>query len=234
MTQPTPGDSGLMGISGFPNLGRLAARGNRLATVISAFAFAFSAVSFYETVLKQPNIGIHVPAVIHYARDGGGDVELFAVPLTITNEGARSGTVLGIELTVENPKAEGDAQKQKSYYSAYLGEHPRDSAALNSAFAPITVAGRASYSGTIRFYPQGNPLPRLVTENGDYKFTLTVRTAAPVTNSLVDRIFRIGDPPPIAFERTMPYLSEQYLNFRRGSIAMHSKDWKPTVTTQTR
>jgi hypothetical protein len=28
----------------------------------------------------------------------------------------------------------------------------------------------------------------------------------------------------------LPYLSEQHLNNRRGTIAMYSKDWKPAAT----
>ena len=52
MTSP---DTGLgAGITSFPGIARIASRGNRMATLISAFAFAFSGVSFYETVLKRP------------------------------------------------------------------------------------------------------------------------------------------------------------------------------------
>ena len=43
-------DPNLAGIAGFQSIARIASRGNRLATLVSAFAFAFSAVSFYETV----------------------------------------------------------------------------------------------------------------------------------------------------------------------------------------
>lgn len=231
MAQPTPSESGLMGMSSFANLGRLASKGNKLATLISSFAFAFSAVSFYETVLKQPKISIHVPAVLHYGRDGGGDTEVFAIPLTVTNDGAQSGTVLGVELVIDNPKAVGEAAKSKTFYSAYMGEHPKDANATNRAFAPITVAGRASFSDTIRFYPQGNVFPHLITETGTFKMKLTVKTAAPSEPSIIDRLFRAGDPQPLTFERSLPYMSDQHLKFRRGTIAMHSDDWKPTLSS---
>ena len=46
-----PQETGLSGIGGFSSIARVASRGNRLATVVSAFAFAFSGVSFYETVV---------------------------------------------------------------------------------------------------------------------------------------------------------------------------------------
>ena len=38
-------ETGLSGISGFPSIARIASRGNKLATLISALAFAFSGVS---------------------------------------------------------------------------------------------------------------------------------------------------------------------------------------------
>ena len=76
-----------------------------MATPISAFAFAFSGVSFYETVLKRPKLAAFVPPVMHYARDSGGDIELFAIPLTVLNDGARTGTVLAMELDVTDMKS---------------------------------------------------------------------------------------------------------------------------------
>lgn len=222
-------DDSLMGLSSFSTLGRLASKGNKLATLISAFAFAFSAVSFYETVLKQPKLSIHVPAVMHYGRDGGGDTEVFAIPLTVTNDGAQSGTVLGLELAIDNPKAVGEGAKSKIFYGAYMGEHPKDANAINRAFAPITVAGRASFSDTVRFYPQGNVFPHLITDTGNFKMTLTVKTVTPVEPSIIDRLFRSGEPQPLTFERTLPFMSDQHLKFRRGTIAMHAKDWIPTT-----
>ena len=117
----TPTEAGLTGIAGFPSIGRLATRGNRLATLVSAFAFAFSGVSLYETVIKQPRLTIFVPPVLQYGHDSGGDTEVFAIPITINNDGARSGTVLAMELQVENLTAKGDEVKSKRYYSAFLG-----------------------------------------------------------------------------------------------------------------
>ena len=75
--------------------------GGRLATMISAAAFLFSGFSFYESALKQAELEVHIPPVIHYGRDGGGKVELFAIPVTITNDGARTGTILSLDLEVE-------------------------------------------------------------------------------------------------------------------------------------
>ena len=200
-----------------------ASQGGKLATLISMFAFVFSGFSLYESTLKQPKLESFVPPVIHYGRDGGGSVELFAIPITVTNDGARAATVLSMELDVTD-----SAGTTKKYYSAYLGEHPRDSSAMNRAFAPITIAGRDVFSETVRFYPMGNPLPLLVTDSGSYKFKLTLKAAKPSDPDLLDQYLR-EEPGSIAFELTLSWISEQQLNFRRATIAMHEKNWQPTM-----
>ena len=227
----TPTETGLgAGIAGFPGIARMAARGNRLATMVSAFAFAFSGVSFYETVVKQPRLSVYVPPVMQYGQDDGGNYEVFAIPITIANDGARSGTVLAMELEVEALKQTSDLPKTKKFYSAFLGEHPKNADAVNKAFAPMSVGGRASASETIRFYPQGNPLPHIVQDAGEFTFKLKLTTVSAPNASILDRLFAQADPEPITFTRTLPWFSEQQLGFRRASIAMHAQDWKPTVS----
>ncbi len=197
-------------------------------TAISVLAFGFSTVSYYESAMKQADLAVFVPPVIHYARDAGGDVELFAIPVTITNDGARTGTVLSMDLEVERLGALGkDEPVKKRYYSAYLGEHPRNSDAINRAFAPASIAGRQTYSETIRFYPAGNPLPKLVQDKGEYRFTLHLNLAEPSQASWWDKLWT-PKVRPVTFALTMPWMSEQHLNFRRGSMAMHAKDQRPT------
>jgi hypothetical protein len=225
-----PENTGLSGIGGFASIARIASRGNRMATLVSAFAFAFSGVSFYETVMKQPHLTVFVPPVLQYGHDGGGDTELFAIPLTIANDGARSGTVLSMELEVTNPAAKSDDPKTKRFYSAFLGEHPRANDAPPKAFAPISIAGRASTSETIRFYPQGDSRPHIISDKGIVQFTLKLTTAAAPATSLIDRWFKQGDPAPLEFSRNLPWYSQQQLGFRRVSISMHAADWKPTVS----
>lgn len=66
------------------------------ATILSAVALVLSAFSLYEASFKTADIEIYVPPVIQYARDGGGDTEVFVVPITVTNAGARTGTVLSM------------------------------------------------------------------------------------------------------------------------------------------
>lgn len=86
------------------------------ATVLSALALVISGFSLYESSFKTAEIEVYVPPVVQYARDGGGDTEVFVVPVTITNSGARTGTVLSMELNVEDLKS----HKTKRYYSAFL------------------------------------------------------------------------------------------------------------------
>jgi hypothetical protein len=203
----------------------MASHGGRLATIFSALALLFSGFSFYKSVLEAAELGVFIPPVIHYGRDGGGDIELFAIPITIANEGARTGTVVSMELEVAS--LDGTA-RQKRYYAAYVGEHPRNPDTSNRAFAPLSIAGRATFSETIRFYPAGNPLPKLVEEAGDFRFTLKLNTAVPAKPDLFDRLWR-SEPRPVSFDLTIPFVSDQHLGFRRGSVAMHQKDWKTTA-----
>ena len=198
MTSP---DTGLgAGITSFAGIARLASRGNRMATLISAFAFAFSGVSFSGGA-EAAEAGGLVPPVMHYARDSGGDIELFAIPVTVLNDGARTGTVLAMELDVTDMKS----GKSKRYYSAYLGDRPLGST-TNRSFAPLSIPGRATFSDTVRFYPIGNPLPKLVNDAGDFRFTLTLQTADPSHPDVLDWLFH-AKPKPIEFERTLPWIS---------------------------
>ena len=89
-----------------------------------------------------------------------------------------------MELTVEDLKT----KQTKRYYSAFLGEHQVDPDAPNRSFAPLSIAGHGTFSDTVRFYPVGNPLPKLAEEAGDYRFSLSLVTAAPARPDLVDRV----------------------------------------------
>lgn len=202
-----------------------AGHGGLVATIFSAVALGFSSFSFYMSALQAADLAVYVPPTIHYARDSGGDVELFAIPITIANDGARSGTVLSIELEVEKATD----KQSKRYYSAFLGEHPRNPDAPNRQFAPLSIAGRAVFTETVRFYPAGNPLPKLVEEEGEYAFRLTLTTATPAEPSWLDRLAGRTAAEPVSFRMTLPWISDQQLGFRRATIAMHAKDWKPTA-----
>ena len=63
-----------------------------VAIVTSSVALLFSGYSFYETVLKQPELRVYRPPMIYMYRQQFRDV--FAIPITLSNDGARRGTVL--------------------------------------------------------------------------------------------------------------------------------------------
>ena len=188
------------------------------ATILSAFALALSAYSLYETSFKTSEIEVFIPPVIQYARDGGGDTELFSIPVTVTNSGARTGTILSLQLTAENLKT----NQKKQFYSAFLGEHQVNADAPNRSFAPLSIAGRETFSDTIRFYPDGDVFPKLIDDAGDFRFTLSLVTAEPRRPDFIDKLFA-NTVEPIVFERTLPWYSDQMLSMRRQAVSMPAR-----------
>ena len=117
--------------------------GARLATLVSVLALVFSGYSFYETVLKQASLRIYQPPLIHMFRQGFRDV--LAIPITISNDGARRGTVLSFDLQVTHLKT----NKSVRFQNLHFGSSPKADIKL---FNPITVPGRSSYTGVVLFH----------------------------------------------------------------------------------
>ena len=142
------------------------------ATVVSALALLFSGYSFYETVIRAPDLSIYVPPHIRYADPNRPDdpFEVLAIPLTVANDGARTGTAMAIELDVTNLRT----NESKKFYAANLGTW---GGTPERAFAPITLTGKASYSETVQFFPRvGETVPRILDlEPGKYRLKLTLR-----------------------------------------------------------
>jgi hypothetical protein len=196
-------------------------RGGWLSAGFSALAVALSCISFYMSALQGAQLETYVPPTLHYGRDA--DSEVFAIPITIANSGARSAAVLSLELEVENLRT----KATKRYHSAFLGEHPREAAVSNRQFAPLSIPGRGIFTETVRFYPVGDALPRVVDAEGEYAFRLVLNTAAPPDPSLFDRLQGRTQPAPIQFQMTLPWISDQQLGFRRATIAMYAKGFRP-------
>ncbi len=190
-----PQDS-LSGVAGFPNLARVATRGGKLATLVSAFALAFSAASFYETVLKQARIKVYVTDTISYTRDPYGGYEVFAVPVTLANTGARDGAIVTLTLTVKNL----DTGKTETLSSEYTAEAQyfagREDVAARvkrpkQPFAPLAILGRSAYAGTVLFYTKegkgAEDARLLVVPQANLQMTLTVQS--PIPDTWLDRTF---------------------------------------------
>jgi hypothetical protein len=145
----------------------------RWAVLISLIALLLSGFSLYETVLKQAQPVLHVGAVMHYARDADG-VEVFAVPITITNHGARDAVVTALDLRVSQAKPGAAAARFASVYVG-AGSNP---AKDKQPFTPLSIPGRGSYAGTVLFYPRDlrNRSPQVVAGEETYRFCVTART----------------------------------------------------------
>jgi hypothetical protein len=199
-----------------------AARGGWISSAFSAVAVLASCVSVYVSTLQAAQLEAYLPPVFFYTMDGDG--ENFTIPVSLANGGARSGTVISMELEVHNPKTNATHR----FYSAYIGEHPQMQATPNvRQFRPMTILGQTVYSETVRFYPVKRPPPearsdpsyRLVQGEGDYNFRLKINMASPPEPSLLDWVQGRTQPAPISVQMTLPVLDH------RGLMQMRSKEW---------
>lgn len=206
---------------------------NWIAAVVSLVALVFSAFSLWETSLKQPDLQLYVSPVVHYTRDGD-EAEVFALPITIANQGARDGAVLSLDLRVKV----GEAGNERDFYSAYtvdgsffLPPGRFDPATRNfervdrpkTPFAPISIPGRGTYTGTILFYNKGKAWPKLVSEKGNFELTLEPVVRFDDSLGIIDRILR-RHPAPVTLRVTLPWFSDQEVK-RGGTFRMVSADW---------
>src|SRR5262249_44146982 len=158
----------------------------RAALFISLVSLAFSGVSLYETVLRQPRLTIFTGCNWQYGRGPGSYDEYFVIPVTVANDGARGGTVLAIELTV------GRGGRSKAYAGNFTVTSLDDK--TRQLFAPLAIAGRASATASIVFTqrtPTGAPL---FGEPGGYDAALKLRTADSVSYGFIDRLFASSPP----------------------------------------
>jgi len=135
--------------------------GKAAATVISGVALLFSAFSLWETSLKQADLNVYVTGVVAYERDltadeyilPAGGFEVFAMPITIANGGARDGAVLAMQLDVSNPRTgltgrfEATYTAEAAYFANTGAKRPK------TPFSALVIAGRSAWTGTVLFYP---------------------------------------------------------------------------------
>jgi len=207
---------------------QVSGRSGRFSTFIAAIALLFSAFSFYETVLRRPDIRVFVPPIIKFSHPGRGGFEVFNIPLTLSNFGARPGTVLSMELTVKNPKA----NTVKRFYSAGIGDWNKSQKGGIASFKPISVAGKSSYPTDLLFYTrQGESVDRILDlEGGTYQFEMTLNLVSSDTIWPLDKLWP-STVAPIRFEMQIGKLD--YRNFSGGgTMDLWAKDYRSTIGGQ--
>jgi hypothetical protein len=148
--------------------------GGRWAVVISLLALALSFWGLYETALKQAQPSLHLGAVIYFVPDAEGS-EAFAVPVTITNRGARDAVVAALDLQVSQAKPGAVATAFASTYVGSGGNIAKD----KQPFTPLSIAGRGSYAGIVIFHPRdlkSRPKPVVAEGSQSYQFCLSARS----------------------------------------------------------
>lgn len=198
------------------------------STVTSAFALVFSVYSLWSTSLKHPDLRVFVPPVIHYSSPyQNNNFEMISIPVTLANEGARTGTVLAINLEVTDPRT----NETKRFYAADFGRWTmeRTRSGAYQPFAPISMAGRSSRTETVLFYTRGEQEKpnQLIRELGLYRFKLTIEEAVVEDFGWFDRLLRRAGAE-LSFERELKYYDARA--FHNGTIPLYAKDWRSSVS----
>jgi hypothetical protein len=195
---------------------------NIMPMLMSLVALMFSGYSLYESALRAPQLSIFVAPRIDYTDPDRPEAvrEVFILPLTIANDGARPATVLAFNLEVVNPRT----GQKKMFYSARLGtwgERPL------RPFAPVVLAGRATFSNAVQFEPRnGETVPRILDqEAGKYTFKLTLETAA--ARQVAGII--AGAVAPLQFEMQAGELDYRYFQ-GAGTMEMWAPDYQAPVS----
>ncbi|MGQ0456159.1 MAG: hypothetical protein ACT4OU_03750 [Hyphomicrobium sp.] len=200
--------------------------GGRLTAVVSAIALLFSGYSLWDSSLKGPDLKVFVPPVIQYSSPyQNSNFEVFAVPVTLINDGGRTGAVLS--MTLEATSAKGGPTKK--FYAADFGRWTMEKtrAMAYEPFAPISLAGKASRTETVLFYPKTpeEKPEQLITEPGVFKFKLILDEAS--SSGPLDRLAS-KKPVEASFDMEIRFYDAR--SFQNGTIAMYSTTGGSTVS----
>jgi hypothetical protein len=190
------------------------------AELFSGIAVAVSGYSLWQTALRRAELQVFVPPLIRYASPYQNSIfEVFEIPLTVLNEGARTGTVLSLDLEVSNPQT----RASKQFYSAGLG--PWSMAKVHGEglipFTPFSLAGRTSQSATILFYAREDSRVRQIAEGpGHYQFALSLQTARRGKNK----------SKPLEFEMNLPYMDHRAFTGGAGTLPLYQPEWQTAAS----
>ena len=168
---------------------RQARRGGWMTSAVSGMALLASGLSLWESTLKQPDLKVYITDNLSYTRDPWGGYEVFAIPLTIANSGARDGAV--IAMTLEVKTAAGKTETFTSSYTVdatYFGATDDVSARRRRPklpFAPLSIAGKSSYSGTMLFYAAEYREQKIVEPKS--RIDMVLRIATPGPDGVIER-----------------------------------------------
>ena len=198
----------------------------RASSITSILAITFSGYSLWESSLKHSDLKVFVAPVIRYASPyQSSNFEVFAVPLTISNEGARTGTIMSLGLEVS------DGKRAKRFFSADFGQWSIEKARTGDfrPFVPIPLPGRSSYTEVVLFQARTDETVMQIVETaGNFTFKLSLDAALNESFGPVDRYLR-KDPQPLSFEMVLPELDHRAFTSGSGTVALHQKDWRSTV-----
>ncbi len=199
--------------------GVAALEGGKFAAVLSALALVFSGYSLWETSLKQADVQIFVPPVIQYSAPyQNSNFEMIAVPVTMTNEGARTATILSMQLAVTDERT----KQTKHFYAADFGRWTmeRTRSGAYEPFAPVSLAGRSSRTESVLFYTRGDgeKPAQIIEKVGPYSFELSFDVA------------ESKEKPKVTFDRSL--LNYDARGFNEGTLPMYSADWQSSSNTK--
>lgn len=185
-------------------------------TLISVIALLVSGYGLYESSLKAPEVAIYVAPRMDYTDPDRPEspLEVFIVPITLTNHGARSSTVHAINLEVTNPRT----KQVKRFYAARLGSWGE---APVQPFTPVSLQGKASYSHALQFLPRADEkIGRILDqEAGRYDLKLWLDMSAAGMSRVA------GNEVALVFK--MQIGSLDYRNFAgRGTMEMWAPDYR--------
>lgn len=190
------------------------------SAAISALALAFSGYSLWDSSLKAPDLKIFVPPVIQFSAPyNNSNFEVIEVPVTLLNDGGRTGTVLSMELEVTSAKT----NESKHFYAANFGRWSMEKARTLAfdAFAPIPLPGKASKTETVLFFTDGpkEKPDQLIRDPGVYNFKLLLDKAEVNDFGPLDKVFHRG-PAQVAF--SMELRDYDARAFTVGTLPLYS------------
>src|SRR5262249_1129377 len=146
---------------------------------------------------------------LYYARDSESG-ETFAVPVTITNRGARDVVVTALDMHVVSTKA---GAAPVLFSSVYIGTGSNP-AKDKQPFTPLSIPGRGSYTGMVLFYPADSEgkAPHLAASGGEsYRFCIGTRTETSQDYPWLDALSGTA-PSATSFESKLPWFAAKDLD----------------------